>query len=355
MAKVFISYARSMRPLVERLVADLRDSGHDPFFDSKVAGGQHWWEELLGRIEQCDVFMPAISASYLESVPCRLEAEYASALNRPILPVALEPVSNRLCAPFIAEAQWITYTPSRDGILELMRGVNTLHRTPPLPNPMPPRPAVPISYLTELMSKIESTSMLSKEAQLGLVGELRSRIHGDEAADIRHLLDRLRHRHDLYQQVAVDIDALIAAGGPAPGVSSPSPSFSSPVARTPSEPPPLRQPQPLPMYQPPTQPPPLQPQPAYNAPQWPASGPSTAKPANYLVWSIVATVLCCLPIGAVGIYHSIQVDKRWSTGDYAGAARASKTARTLLIVAAAVGVVVGLLYFIAAAAAKSPS
>ena len=73
------------------------------------------------------------------------------------------------------------------------------------------------------------------------------------------------------------------------------------------------------------------------------------KPDNYLVWTILATVLCCLPIGAVGIYFSTQVDKLWAEGDIVGAESRSRSARTLAIVAAVVTLVglVGWIVFLA--------
>lgn len=47
MARIFVSYARSTRAAVERVVADVRASGHDASFDNVLAGGQNWWNELL--------------------------------------------------------------------------------------------------------------------------------------------------------------------------------------------------------------------------------------------------------------------------------------------------------------------
>src|SRR5687767_11276595 len=107
--RIFLSYARGDRPAVETLVADLRGSGHSPFFDNELAGGQAWWEELLTQIENCDAFMPSLTGRYLRSVPCKLEAEYATMLGKPFLPVALEAISPRFCPPRIAEAHWVTY------------------------------------------------------------------------------------------------------------------------------------------------------------------------------------------------------------------------------------------------------
>lgn len=68
-------------------------------------------------------------------------------------------------------------------------------------------------------------------------------------------------------------------------------------------------------------------------------GPAAAAPQNYLVWSIVATLLCCLPAGIVSIVFASQVNAKWAQGDYAGAQRSANNARTWLIVSVVVGLI----------------
>jgi hypothetical protein len=58
-----------------------------------------------------------------------------------------------------------------------------------------------------------------------------------------------------------------------------------------------------------------------------AAAPLQPKPANYLVWAILATLLCCLPFGIVGIIFAAQVDSKYNAGDYAGAQLASGRAK----------------------------
>ena len=76
--------------------------------------------------------------------------------------------------------------------------------------------------------------------------------------------------------------------------------------------PPIQQP---PGYQP-------QPQPGYGSqPQRPAM------PATYLVWAILATLLCCMPFGIVSIVKASQVSSLYYQGNYAEARAASRAAR----------------------------
>jgi hypothetical protein len=56
------------------------------------------------------------------------------------------------------------------------------------------------------------------------------------------------------------------------------------------------------------------------------STPQGAPPKNWLVESIIVTILCCLPAGIVGIIYATQVNTKWNNGDYEGARKASKDA-----------------------------
>ena len=67
-------------------------------------------------------------------------------------------------------------------------------------------------------------------------------------------------------------------------------------------------------------------------------------PPNYLVWAILATIFCCLPLGIVSIVFAAQVNSKWATGDAAGAQESSNKAKQWAIWSAVAGVVVGVLY-----------
>ena len=77
---------------------------------------------------------------------------------------------------------------------------------------------------------------------------------------------------------------------------------------------------------------------AEGAPQWhpvskliynrvPAPFPHLPKPSNHLVWSILATIFCCLPLGIYSIIKSASVDGLWDQGRYTDAIRAADTAK----------------------------
>lgn len=85
-----------------------------------------------------------------------------------------------------------------------------------------------------------------------------------------------------------------------------------------------------------TQPPP----PGY-PPQQPPAG---QQPDNYLVWSILVTLFCCLPLGIVAIVKSTQVNGLWAQGRYAEAQASADAAKKFVIWSAVAGVIVFVIY-----------
>ena len=69
-------------------------------------------------------------------------------------------------------------------------------------------------------------------------------------------------------------------------------------------------------------------------------------PENYLVWAILSTIFCCIPLGIVSIIHSTKVSSAYAAGDYEGALKASKDAKKWAIWGAVAGGVFIVIYFI---------
>lgn len=80
-----------------------------------------------------------------------------------------------------------------------------------------------------------------------------------------------------------------------------------------------------------------------------------SKPDNYLVFAIITTVLCCLPLGIVSIIHSTKVDNLWNSGQHSEARVAADKAKQFAIYAAIAGVVVIGLYLILVVAGEGYS
>ncbi len=69
-------------------------------------------------------------------------------------------------------------------------------------------------------------------------------------------------------------------------------------------------------------------------------------PKNWLVESILVTVLCCLPFGIAGIVSATKVESLYYAGDYEAAEQASKDAKKWTIVGFSSTFVIGILYVI---------
>ena len=70
--------------------------------------------------------------------------------------------------------------------------------------------------------------------------------------------------------------------------------------------------------------------PAVPPPSPPPAGPIPVAPVavpNHLVWSILATVFCCLPFGIVAIVYAAQVNSKLQGGDIVGAMASSQKAK----------------------------
>ncbi|MGO8796203.1 MAG: CD225/dispanin family protein [Candidatus Sulfotelmatobacter sp.] len=73
---------------------------------------------------------------------------------------------------------------------------------------------------------------------------------------------------------------------------------------------------------------------AQQAPMVPATG---VYVQNYLVFAILATILCCLPAGIPAIVYAAQVNGKLAAGDIAGAQQSSKNAKLWCWISAGLG------------------
>lgn len=210
MAKIFISYDRASKDAVEQLVQDLRDDGHEVWFDQRLTGGQNWWDNILSEIRACEIFVAALTPAYLDSRPCQLEIKYAKELQRIWLPIWLSDNVPGSLPPDLSERQWVDYShPDKQALKRLYQAIRRSPDAPPLPDPLPHAPPAPISYLCNLRAKIDSESQLQKQDQVQLVSELRQQFRKSDPAEIIDLLQRLKRRDDLFASVSQDIDDLI--------------------------------------------------------------------------------------------------------------------------------------------------
>lgn len=69
------------------------------------------------------------------------------------------------------------------------------------------------------------------------------------------------------------------------------------------------------------------------------------KPDNNMLWAILSTLFCCLPLGIVSIINAAKVDGLYKAGDYDGAKEAADNALKYAQYGAVCGLVVVAIYF----------
>jgi hypothetical protein len=216
--KIFVSYSSKERPLVNELVADLRDMEHDVWYDQELEGGQKWWDNILENLRAADLVIFALTPTSLESKPCKLEYTYANALRKHIVPVLLKDgVDFNLVPVILQELQIVNYISRDKTCFKTLAGA--IRELPPindLPDPLPQPPAAPISPLASLASEIDDPD-LTVEQQAAILHKLKTLlIDADFVDGATALLRQLSQHPALRASILKEIEPLIAnAASPA--------------------------------------------------------------------------------------------------------------------------------------------
>lgn len=213
MASIFISYNRDNEPTVKRLAEDIAGLGHSVWLDHELSGGQAWWDQILKMIRSADIFVLALSPQALQSTACKSEFHYADQLGKTILPIKIsDAISENLLPSTISKLQIIDYREQgREEILSLGRALTNISVANPMPDPLPPPPTVPLSYLGGLKEKVGAEEILDYEAQSALLLDLKGAFRNSETRnDARTLLKELKCRRDLLANVSEEIDHFLS-------------------------------------------------------------------------------------------------------------------------------------------------
>ncbi len=213
MSQIFICYSRQNKEKVKTLVDDLKELGHDVWFDEELTGAQVWWNEILLKIRECDTFVFALSPeSQNDSPVCQLELKYASDLHKTILPVLVaDGVSIKLLQSALSKKQHVDYI-KRDikTVLVLSKALNHLPASLPLPDPLPKLPEAPVSGLGKLKEQIESKEIFNREKQSDLLFQLEEGLRNiNDTDEICDLLRQFSKRDDLNAKLYKKINTLL--------------------------------------------------------------------------------------------------------------------------------------------------
>jgi hypothetical protein len=149
--RVFVSYAHEDRDKAEKVVTILEDMGLQPVWDKDLRPGMAFAESIKGLITHVHVFMPLITENTKQRPWVHQETGYASALNIPVLPIAL----GSLPAEIIAQLQAISVEPDLSDLAERLQEANIEQVV--FPPPLSPRSIVEVvdwpETRTELMGQ----------------------------------------------------------------------------------------------------------------------------------------------------------------------------------------------------------
>jgi WD40 repeat protein len=127
-ADVFVSYSRTDREFVRRLVDALTRNGKDVWIDwEDIPAASEWRSEIAAGIDGADAFVYVISPDAVTSPECAKELDHAIAQGKRIVPLLYrEPPRNEL-RPEIRDRQWIRFDDGEFGAAfeTLLRALDT--------------------------------------------------------------------------------------------------------------------------------------------------------------------------------------------------------------------------------------
>jgi hypothetical protein len=227
MAEIFVSYGRKSETAVGEVVNILRALGNDVWQDQDQDGGMPWWDGILERIRNCDVFVFALTPQAMNTLACAREFEYAHALGKPVLPLLLaNGVSLNLLPEELTRFQYLDCRVLDSlSTAKLAKALATLPEPGPLPSPLPPQPEVPVTYLGRETRLVRGVMELDKARQWELLGDLKGFLDKPRYRDDAIvLLKELGERPDVLASVAREVDQVLCgaesldAAAPAAGL-----------------------------------------------------------------------------------------------------------------------------------------
>ena len=129
---VFIAYSRKDVDFARQINYSLQNQGKITWFDQEsIASGTDFQQEIFQGIESANHFLFIISPSSVTSIACRQELEYAQKLNKRIITILHQSISEQSLPLGLAEIQWIDFkaqnnSPDRDFLTHFGELVRTL-------------------------------------------------------------------------------------------------------------------------------------------------------------------------------------------------------------------------------------
>ena len=211
--KIFITYARDDREIVERITYALRSLGCDVWVDDSLTGGQVWWDVILEQIRLCDAVFATVSPSMLRSAACREEIDYARRVGRAVVPILVVASDLQILPTALAEVQLVDITtPDFGSGIRLASAIAGIRRATPTDQLILPEPPLaPVSYLSHLIERALSNATLSRDDQLAIVvARLEDGVANESDWNgIEHVANVVLEREDTLRRTAIRLEKIL--------------------------------------------------------------------------------------------------------------------------------------------------
>ena len=131
--RVFLSYSRKDRKLVEKIVSIMDDVGLEPLWDTQINPGLPFPDEIRQLISRSHLFMPVITRTSRKSAWVLQEIGFALALNIPVLPLS---INGQIAEVMLSTTQALIIKSNLSNLAEQLRNAK-------LPQLVVPQPAKP--------------------------------------------------------------------------------------------------------------------------------------------------------------------------------------------------------------------
>lgn len=118
--RVFLSYAREDRALVERMDGILRELALHPVWDRDIHPGSPFTDAIREAIASVHLFLPLITERSQHRPWVHQETGYAMGINIPVLPIAVDTVPGEM----IAQLQAVVVKPDLSDLADRLREMN---------------------------------------------------------------------------------------------------------------------------------------------------------------------------------------------------------------------------------------
>lgn len=124
--KLFISYARVDKAYCVQIAETLNI--HATWFDQRLYAGQHWWREILMRLDWCEGFVYLLSPESIASEYCQKEYKIARDSGKHIIPVLIR--AGTPLPPELDELQYVDFTQglTADVVKNLLNAITLAER-----------------------------------------------------------------------------------------------------------------------------------------------------------------------------------------------------------------------------------